>query len=184
MPPEPKYFPLSLDSLRALGAWAADCAERALPLFEQHAPSDPRPRAAIAAIRAFAGGGKRAAQLRTLSLAAMAAARETEPPAAAAAARAAGLAASSAYTHPLADVQQTKHIVGPAAYSALALELAAGDPGVADGEIHRAIEQVPAEVRAILLQMPARQPGKSRLDNLLYALDAGIRSRTFPPKAG
>jgi len=32
----------------------------------------------------------------------------------------------------------------------------------------------------VLQQMPARQPGKSRLDMLLYALDAGIRSRTFP----
>ena len=34
------------------------------------------------------------------------------------------MAAASAYTHPLADVQQTKHIVGPAAYAALALGLA------------------------------------------------------------
>ena len=175
---ESKYFPLSMDSLRALGAWAADCAERALPVFEQRVPSDPRPREAIAGIRAFAGGGKRAAQLRTLALAAMAAAREVDHPAAAAAARAAGLAASSAYTHPLADVQQTKHIVGPAAYAALALELDTGDPTVAENEIHRAIEHVPPEVREILLHMPARQPGKSRLDRLMYELDAGIRSRS------
>ena len=28
---ETKYFPLSLESLRAVGGWAADCAERALP---------------------------------------------------------------------------------------------------------------------------------------------------------
>jgi len=52
-----------------------------------------------------------------------AAAREMDDPVAAAAARAAGLAAASAYTHPLRDVQQTKHIVGPAAYAALALAL-------------------------------------------------------------
>ncbi|HZW03021.1 MAG TPA: hypothetical protein VFF68_03770, partial [Anaerolineaceae bacterium] len=174
---EARYFPLSLESLRAIGAWAADCAERALPVFEQHAPSDSRPRAAIEGIRAFAGGGKRTAQLRTLALAAMAAAREVNDPAAAAAARAAGLAASSAYTHPLVDVEQTKHIVGPAAYAALALELdQAGSPAVGDGEVRRALAHVTAEVRAVLLQMPARQAGKSRIDHLLYALDAGIRS--------
>lgn len=178
---ESRTFALSLKSLRALGNWAADCAERALPVFEKHAVSDTRPRAAIQGIRVFAGGGKRTAQLRSVALAAMAAAREVDDPAAAAAARAAGLAASSAYTHPLVDVQQTKHIVGPAAYAALALELDhAGDPAIADGEVHRAIEHVPSEVREVLLHMPARQEGNSRLDKLLYMLDAGIRSRTLP----
>ena len=105
------------------GSWAADCAERALPVYETRADSDSRPRAALEGIRVFAGGGKRTAQLRTLALSAFAAAREAGDPAAAAAARAAGLAAASAYTHPLADVQQTKHILGPAAYAARALEL-------------------------------------------------------------
>jgi hypothetical protein len=177
---ESKYFTLSLESLRILGDWAADCAERALPVFEKRAVSDTRPRAAIEGIRVFACGGRRTAQLRTLALAAMAAARSVGDPAAAAAARAAGLAASSAYTHPLVDLQQTKHIVGPAAYAALALELDhAGDPTIADGEVRWAIEHVPSEVRGVLLQMPARQEGNSRLDKLLYMLDVGIRSRTW-----
>jgi len=181
MEPESKYFTLSLESLRAIGSWAADCAERALALYERQAGADSRPRAAIEGIRGFASGGKRTAQLRTLALAAHAAAREVGDPAAAAAARAAGHAAASAYTHPLVDVQQTKHILGPAAYAALALELShAGDPTVGDGEVRWAIAQVTAEVCDVLQQMPARQPGKSRLDMLLYALDAGIRSRTFP----
>lgn len=176
-----KYFTLSLESLRALGSWAADCAERALSVYEIYADSDSRPRAAIEGIRRFANGGKRTAQLRSLALSAMAAAREADDPAAAAAARAAGLAASSAYTHPLADVQQTKHIVGSAAYAALALELYhAGDPGIGDGEVRWAIEHVTAEVRDVLLQMPARQAGNSRLEKILYELDAGIRSRTLP----
>ncbi len=176
---ESKYFTLSLESLRSLGSWAADCAERALPVYEKHADSDARPRAAIEGIRVFAAGGKRTAQLRSLALAAHSAARETDDPAAAAAARAAGLAAASAYTHPLADVQQTKHIVGPAAYAALALELdQGGDPDIGDGEVRWAIERVPSEVREVLLQMPARQAGNSRLDTLLYELDAGIRGRT------
>jgi len=180
---EKSYFPLALDTLRSLGGWAADCAERALPLFERCAPGDARPRAALEGIRAFAAGGRRSAQLRVLALAALSAAREVAHPAASAAARAAGLAASSAYTHPLADVQQTKHILGPAAYAALALELEGEDPAAADAEVSSAIATAPGEVRDLLLQMPARSPGKSRADRLMYQLDAGIRGRANPPDA-
>jgi hypothetical protein len=181
---ESRYFTLTLESLRALGSWAADCAERALPVYEKHAASDSRPRAAIEGIRVFACGGKRTAQLRSLALQAHAAAREVGDPAAATAARAAGVAAASAYTHPLADVHQTKHIVGPAAYAALALELDQGsDPSIGDGEVRWAIEHVTSEVRETLLQMPARQAGNSRLDTLLYELDAGIRGRILPQDA-
>ncbi|MHB1135981.1 MAG: putative immunity protein [Coriobacteriia bacterium] len=173
-----EYFTLSMESLRAIGGWAAECAERVLPVFERDAPSDARPRAAIEGIREFAAGGDRVARLRTLALAAHAAAREVDSPAAAAAARAAGVAAASAYTHPLADVHQTKHIVGTVAYAALALELdGGGDRSIGDAEVARAIEHAPAEARAVLLEMPARQPGKSRLDTLLYEVDAGIRAR-------
>lgn len=172
---EKAYFPLSLDSLRAIGGWAAHCAERALAVYEKHPDSDARPRAAIEGIREFAAGGGRTARLRVVALAAHAAAREIGDPGAAAAARAAGLAAASAYTHPLADVQQTKHIVGPAAYAAVALELETGDSGVADAEVRRAIDTAPREAREVLLQMPAREPGKSRLDTIMFTLDAGIR---------
>ena len=176
MPHASKYFSLTLESLRALGGWAAGCAERALSVYENYANSDSRPRAAIEGIRVFAGGGKRTAQLRSLALAAFSAAREAGDPAATAAARAAGLAASSAYTHPLADVQQTKHIVGPAAYAAIALELnQGGDHSIGDDEVIWAIEHVPPEVRAILLQMPAREIGKTRLENIMYQIDASIR---------
>ena len=178
---EAKYFTLRLDSLRAIGGWAADCAERALSVYETQANSDSRPRAALEGIRGFAAGGKRTALLRTLSLAAFAAAREADAPAASAAARAAGLAASSAYTHPLVDVEQTKHIVGPAAYAALALEINGGDdPHLGENEVRWAIEHAPPEVHEVLQQMPARQPGKNRLDMLLYELDAGLRNRTMP----
>ncbi len=178
---EAKYFTLTLDSLRAIGGWAADCAERALSVYETQTDSDSRPRAALEGIRVFAAGGKRAAQLRTLSLAAFAAAREVDTPAATAAARAAGLAASSAYTHPLADVEQTKHIVGPAAYAALAIEISGGgDPHIGESEVRWAIDHAPPEAREVLQQMPARQPGKNRLDTLLYELDAGLRSGTWP----
>ncbi len=181
---ESKYFTLTLESLRAVGSWAADCAERALSVYEKRTDSDSRPRAAIEGIRVFAAGGKRTAQLRSLALSAHSAARETDDPAAAAAARAAGLAASSAYTHPLADVQQTKHILGPAAYAALALELDhPGDPSIGEAEVSWAIAHVTSAVRQVLLQMPARPDGKSRLDKILYQLDVGIRSRTMPKEA-
>jgi hypothetical protein len=175
-----KYFTLTLESLRALGSWAADCAERALPVYEKHAGSDSRPRAAIEGIRAFAAGGRRTAQLRSLALSAFSAAREAHDPAAAAAARAAGLAASSAYTHPLADVQQTKHIVGPAAYAALALELnQGGHPSIGDHEVIWAIEHVTPIVGEILLHMPAREMGKTRLEHIMYQIDVRIRARNM-----
>jgi len=181
---ESKYFTLSLESLRVIGGWAADCAERAVSVYETRANADARPRAAIEGIREFAAGGKRTARLRSLALEAHVAAREAGDGAAAAAARAAGASAASAYTHPLADVHQTKHIVGSAAYAALALELDhAGDPSIGDAEVRWAIAHAPADVREVLLQMPARQRGTSRLDTLLYALDAGIRSRSLPQDA-
>lgn len=149
---EARYFALSMESLRAIGSWAADCAERALPVYEKRADSDSRPRDAIEGIRAFAGGEKRTARLRTLAFAAFSAAREIGDPAAAAAARAAGLAAASANTHPLVDVQQTKHIVSPAAYAALALELDHnGDPNIGEAEVRWAIDHAPPEVREVLM---------------------------------
>lgn len=179
---ESRYFDLSLESLRSLAGWCAGCAEMALPVFERRVVSDLRPRAAIEGARTFAAGGKRAAQLRALAIQSFAAAREATDPAATAAARAAGLAASSAYTHPLADVEQTKHIVGPAAYAALALELDQGsDPQAAKDLIYWALKGVPVEVRDILVKMPARESGKSRLDILMFELDTTIRRITFPP---
>ncbi|MGW9270991.1 putative immunity protein, partial [Microbacterium sp. NPDC055599] len=41
---------------RTVAVWAADCADRVLPLFEAEAPGDDRPRDAIARTRAFARG--------------------------------------------------------------------------------------------------------------------------------
>lgn len=47
---------LSESDRRSVAAWAADCAERVLWLFEAEAPHDRRPRDAIARTRAFARG--------------------------------------------------------------------------------------------------------------------------------
>lgn len=167
---------LTLDQLRAIGAWAADCAERVLPIYEAQPGSDARPREAIEGIRVFAAGGKRSKLLRIQALAAFAGAREIGDGAAAAAAHAACLAASSAYTHLLADVEQTKHIVGPAAYAALAIELdRGGDEQIGEEFIRSAIEHAPSEAREVLVQMPERLLGKSRLERLMYEVDNGLR---------
>ncbi|MFJ6486822.1 MULTISPECIES: putative immunity protein [unclassified Streptomyces] len=166
---------ISEEDRRQLGIWAADCVERALPLFEAKAPADTRPREAIEGIRAFVREGKRTAKLRSLAWAAHAAAREVDDPAATAAARAACHAAATPYIHPLATPHQSKHLLGPAVYEALARELAAGDAAGADEEISWAIEHAPPEVRALLRRMPARSPGRSRLDTLYYELDSALR---------
>ena len=164
------------DDRRQVGLWAADCAERVLPLFESKAPSDTRPREAMEGIRAFARGGKRTARLRSLAWAAYAAAREIGDPAAAAAARAAGLAAATAYTHALATAHQAKHALGPAVYAARAREIAAiDDPNVGDEEIGWAIEHASPAVREVVRRMPVRVSGRGRLDALFHQLDAGLR---------
>jgi hypothetical protein len=161
--------------LRGLGRWAADCAERALPLFEATAPADPRPREALEAVRAFGAGGRRTAHLRSAALAALAAAREVDDPVAEAAGRAAGYAASSAYLHPLASPHQVRHIVGPAQYEAYARELATGDPDVGHAEIRWAIDHAPEAVRDLIRRFPAGKPGRSRLGELHRQLEAGLR---------
>jgi hypothetical protein len=175
----PDSMTLSQAELRLVGHWAADCAERAMPVFEAKAPSDSRPAQAIEGIRSFARGGPRTALLRSLALAALAASREVGDRAAAAAARAAGLAAAVAYMHPLATSGQLKHVLCPPAYAALARELAhEGDPGIGHGEIRWAIEHASAEVSDVVRRMPERAARRSRLDALLHQLDLGLRRRT------
>lgn len=177
---EPDAIALSQDDLRAAGLWALGCVERALSVFEAHAPSDSRPREAVEGLKAFANGGKRTAQLRALGWAAWAA-REVGDPAAAAAARAASLAAAIAYTHPLATPHQTNHTLGPAAYAALALELAAGgDPNVGDAEVRRAVELASPQVRDLVGRMARPGGGRGRLGALLHQLDAGLRGEPSP----
>ncbi|MEO8683930.1 MAG: putative immunity protein [Devosia sp.] len=82
---------------RALALWAADCAERVLPLFEAAQPGDKRPRAAIAGARAWARGTMAIAEARKRAFAAHAAAREAGSEAGRQAARAAGHAAATAH---------------------------------------------------------------------------------------
>ncbi|MEV4920399.1 putative immunity protein [Streptomyces tirandamycinicus] len=166
---------ISDEDRRQLGVWAADCAERVLPLFEAKAPGDIRPREAIEGIRTFVREGKRTRVLRSLAWAAHAAARDVGDPAATVAARAACYAAATPYLHPLATPHQSKHILGPAVHGARASELAAGDDEAGDEEIRWAIEHAPTAVRELLRRMPARSPGRSRLDTLYHRLDEALR---------
>jgi hypothetical protein len=173
---KPVPIALSLEDRRLLGSWAAVCAERVLTLFEAKAPADTRPREAIEGIRVFARGGKRTARLRSLAVAALAAAREVGDPSATAAARAAGLAAATAYTKALSAPHHAKHALGPAVYAAQARELAAADdPGAGDEEIRWAAEHASSAVREIVCRWPARVMGRTRLNALFYLLDAGLR---------
>jgi immunity protein 5 of polymorphic toxin system len=104
---------------RVVAAWAADCAERVLGLFEAEAPGDGRPREAIARTRAFARGESPVGEEIRRRFMNGGAAREVRAPAAAAAARAAGQAAAVAH--------MGAHALGAAAYAARAAGLAAPD---------------------------------------------------------
>jgi hypothetical protein len=112
----------SMRGRRAQAAWAADCAERVLPYFEEAFPDDDRPRKAVEAARAWARGEIRVSEARTAALAAHAAARfAAERPAACAAARAAGHAAATA------------HVVGHARHAAAYAKKAAAACTVVGG---------------------------------------------------
>lgn len=84
---------------RALAIWAADCAERALPLFEKERPEDQRPRQAMVKLREWIDTGVfRMDEVRKASLDAHAAARTVpENSAARFAARACGQAMATAH---------------------------------------------------------------------------------------
>ncbi len=80
-----------------LALWAADCAERVLPMFVDAVSDDERPAAAIAAARGWVGGKLKMTDARKAAFAAHAAARKTDNQAACFAARAAGHAAATAH---------------------------------------------------------------------------------------
>ncbi len=103
---------------RLLALWAAACAEHVLHLFESVKPWDPRPRQAIAQVRAWTRGEIRMTESRAAGGHAMGAARELSG-AARHAAYAAGQAAVVAHV--------AAHELGAAAYSIKAARAAAPD---------------------------------------------------------
>ncbi len=99
-----------------LALWAAACAEHVLHFFESAKPSDPRPRRAIEAARAWTGGELKMMETRALGGHAMGAARDLRG-AARFAAYAAGQAAVVAHV--------AAHELGAAAYAIKAVRAAA-----------------------------------------------------------
>jgi hypothetical protein len=177
VPTKSDKIELSGSELREIAGYAADCARRVLSIFEQNHPADTRPRDAVDAARAFAGGGRRTAALRQHGWAAFKAAQEAASPAAADAARAASHAAGAAFLHPLADAHQVKHILGAAAHAARAEEVASGeDQRVAAGTLEWALHHAPTAVIAVLGRLPAAPPGGGRVGEFIRELDAALRT--------
>jgi hypothetical protein len=85
---------------KTLAIWAADCAQRVLPYFEEKYPDDVRPREAIAGLRAWVETQIfKMKEIRKFALDSHAAAREVGLDLAArAAARSAGQAVATAHT--------------------------------------------------------------------------------------
>jgi hypothetical protein len=132
-----------------LALWAARCAEHVLDLFEAEQRSDPRPRDAIAAARAWAGGETTMMEARARGGHAMGAARPLRG-AARFAAYAAGQAACVGHV--------AEHDLGAAAYAIKAAQ--AADPsdlsaGRAERDWQR--EQLPTQVRALVLEDQVRR---------------------------
>lgn len=138
---------LSEDDRRLVAGWAADCAERVLGLFEQEAPTDGRPRDAIARTRAYARGQLDTAGEIKQRFVAGRAAQVVTGGAAVAAARAAGQASGVAH--------MGAHALGAAAYAAKAAGLAASDSDAAiAAEIDWQLHQLSDEARRALAQLP------------------------------
>ncbi|WP_291812692.1 putative immunity protein [Cellulomonas sp.] len=138
---------LSEGERRTVAEWAADCAERVLPLFEAEAADDGRPRDAIARARAFSRGELRAADEIRRRFVAGRAASAVRSPAAVAAARAAAQASGVAH--------MGAHALGAAAYAAKAVGL--GVPGRADAvddEVRWQLRRMSAATRAALRRLP------------------------------
>ncbi|MCP3425296.1 hypothetical protein NBM05_04470 [Rothia sp. AR01] len=139
---------LSEEDRRLVAAWAADCAERVLPLFEAEAPDDARPRDAIARARAFGRGELGAAGEIKRRFVAGRAASSARTPAGAAAARSAAQASGVAH--------MGAHALGAAAYAVRAAGLAAsGRPEARGEEVRWQLAAMTPPVRAALSLLPA-----------------------------
>lgn len=138
---------LSEADRRLLAAWAADCAERVLGVFEAQVPDDDRPRALIARTRAFARGELGTADQIRQRFTGGVPATEVKDPAAAAAARAAGQAAAVCH--------MGAHALGAAAYAVRAVDLANPDrPAAVEEEVQWQLVHASADVRIALQALP------------------------------
>jgi hypothetical protein len=147
--------PLDRDSHLFLARWAADCAERVLPLFARVSEDD-RPQRALEIARAWARGEVKTGVAMKASVAAHAAARQVRDQAAIAAARAAGQAVATAHC---AD-----HSMGALLYAVKALEASGG---ASDAELEFQLARLPEHLR---------EPVASGVDARLRKLGIGGRA--------
>lgn len=132
---------------RIVAVWAADCAERVLPVFEAEAPDDGRARDAIDRARAFARGDLTAAEEIRRRFVAGRAARKATSPAGVAATRSAAQAAGVAH--------MGAHALGAAAYAAKAVELAhPHDPRARADEVEWQLAALSPDAAAALRTLP------------------------------
>ena len=127
--------PLDRDSHVFLARWAADCAERVLPLFTR-CSDDSRPKDALDIARRWANGEVKTGTAMKASIACHAAARHAKDKAAIAAARAAG--------HAVATAHFADHCMGALLYSLKALE-ASGSPS--EAELPYQLAKLPEHLR-------------------------------------
>lgn len=138
---------LSEADRRTVAAWAADCVEHVLAIFETAAPGDNRPRDLIARTRAFARGELGVAEGIRLRFVGGVPTGEVPNPAAAAVARAAG--------HAAAVPHMGAHALGAAAYAAQAAGLAAPERKDAlSAEIRWQLHHMTPPVRFALRSLP------------------------------
>ncbi|MCS5717807.1 hypothetical protein N1027_06625 [Herbiconiux sp. CPCC 205763] len=139
---------------RLLALWAADCAERVLPLFERERPHDARPASAIATARAWAAGEVSMTTAREHAYGAHAAAREASG-AAAEAARAAG--------HAVATAHMADHELGGAFYALRSIRIAHPDDlQRLTREKQWQVAALPDGIRALVLDDMRRRATKFR----------------------
>ena len=138
---------LSESDRRVVALWAADCAERVLPLFEAEAPAEGRARDGIERARAFGRGELDAAGEIRRRFEAGRAGGSAIGPAAIAAARAAGQASGVAH--------MGAHALGAAAYAAKSVALAAAGPEEARrAEVRWQLDHMTPQVRDALRRLP------------------------------
>ena len=132
-----------------MAAWAADCAEHVLVIYETAVPGDTRVRAAIEQARAFSSGDLDVAEAQKRRGGAAGAAARDSPTAAA---RAAAYAAEQA----AAVAHMGAHALGAAGYAGKASSLHAEcqDDAVARSEARRQVDAMSEAVTRALSSLP------------------------------
>ena len=145
--PERSPQTLSEADRRLVAAWAADCVERVLELFEAEAPDDNRPRSLISRTCAFARGELDTANAIRRRFVDSVKAGDIKTPTAIAVARAASQA--------VAICHMGAHALSAAAYAIKAISVESPErPDAIENEIHWQLSHMSPEVHAALRSLP------------------------------